>query len=169
MNPKSVKAYERLCAAYYNAGDFSKASDNCDQALTIDPTYLDAIAMKGQVEYRGRDYEDAVSTLEDCVAAETFEFQKDNSFSRNEECWLYLGLAKFTLARCGPENPDVDSKDTRGAVSILNDLLDWATTESVIRLARDGITRCATAFQGQYQTPTPKPTPTEKPTPILLP
>jgi tetratricopeptide (TPR) repeat protein len=164
-NPHSVKAYTRLCAAYFNLGDFTSASDNCDAALQIDPTYLDAIAMKGQVQYRGRDYEDAIDTLEGCVTRETQEFQKNPNFQRSEECWLYLGLSKYTLGRCVADEKDRNNPE--GATKIFTDLLDWAQTDVIIRTARDGINRCAYAFNGQYSTPTPRPSPTIPPTPIL--
>ncbi|HVO43766.1 MAG TPA: tetratricopeptide repeat protein [Aggregatilineales bacterium] len=165
-NPRSVKAYSRLCTAYFNSGDFKSASDNCDQALTIDPNYLDALAMKGQVLYRGRDYEDAIDTLDDCVLKEMDALNADPTFQRTEECWLYLGLAKYTLGRCDPVD-EKDAKYPQGAVAVFTDLLDWATTRVDIDTANDGIRRCNLAFQGKYVTPTPRPTPTERPTPIL--
>jgi tetratricopeptide (TPR) repeat protein len=164
-NPRSIKAYSRLCSAYFNTGEFTSAINNCDQALTIDSNYLDALSTKGQILYRNRRYEEAVATLDVCVLRETDLYNADPStFTRDEDCWMYLGLAKLMLGHCDVTDSS-DNAYPQGAIAIFTDFLNWASNRTYINTANDGISRCNTLLSAPNVRPTQPPKTPATPSP----
>lgn len=152
-NPKSVKAYTRLCQTYLAMGEPRDAADYCQQAIDIDPEYAPGWRWLGEVYHKSRNYEDAVDSLKTCADLETA--QGVSVESRDSTCWWLRGVGYFILGDCDRAMP------------ILDDVLTWATDEIAIRETTRTIDKCATAYQGLYVTPTPIPTATPRPTPIL--
>lgn len=153
LNKKSVKAYTRLCETYYRMGETNLARDNCETAITLDKDYTAAYKWLGQVLYTRRNYEDAIINFQECARQETNDpdLKKEDRFT---ECWYLRGLAYFLLGDCDKAMP------------VFNDMLEWAQDVNSIDKANTGIRKCATAYQGLYTTPTPRPTLTPPPPPI---
>src|SRR5262249_44429050 len=148
----SVKAYTRLCETYYRMGEPNMAKDNCASAINLDPNYTAAYKWLGQVHYTGRDYEDSIKDFETCT-----QQQQDANVAPDDrltECWYLPGLAWFILGYCNKAMP------------IFTELLQWTHDKNAIDKTNIGINKCATAYQGQYKTPTPQPPTPTRPPPI---
>jgi tetratricopeptide (TPR) repeat protein len=152
-NPRSVKAYTRICQTYLAKGEPRLAREYCQEATSIDPTSSQAWRWLGEVYHKSRNYEDAVEALRTCAQLE--ERQGIPKSLRDPTCWWLRGVGYFILGDCNT------------AIPILDDVLTWTTDEIAIRETRRTIEKCATAYQGLYRTPTPIPTSTPRPTPIL--
>lgn len=156
VNTKSVKAYTKLCQTYLAKSERSEtdillARQNCNKATKLDDQYSPAWRWLGEVQYRSRDYEDALDSLGKC-----YDLEKNlQPGQREEECWFLRGAAYFILDECDVARP------------ILEDVLSWATTNVAIEQSNIVINKCKDAYSGNYRTPTPKPSPAPKPTPIL--
>ncbi len=98
MDNKSVKAYTRKCAAYFNIGQTSQALENCKNATTLDPTFSEAWQWQGQVLYNRRDYEDALVAFQNCQKLENDSVAKGaiSSADRLPQCWYLQGLAYYS-------------------------------------------------------------------------
>lgn len=155
VNPNSVKAYTRLCETYLaknnQDSDRLDARDYCQKAISLDEGYALAWRWLGEVQHRSRNYEDAIDSLAKCV-----DLEKDlPPDERDAICWWLQAADQFILGYCDKAQP------------LLEDVLTWTTDPIAIRETRTVINKCATAYQGKYQTPVPIPTSTPKPTPIL--
>lgn len=66
IEPQNEQAFLRLCETYAEVGLFQEAEDFCDSALEIDPAYLSAHRMRGQLRYSRRNYEGAIESFQMC-------------------------------------------------------------------------------------------------------
>jgi tetratricopeptide (TPR) repeat protein len=153
-NPKSVKAYTRLCQTYLGKGDPKQARTYCLKATEIDSGYTQAWRWLGEVYHKSRDYEDAVEALKTCADQE--EAQGIPIESRDPTCYYLRGVGYFVMGDCTK------------AIPILDDVLTWSTDTIALRESRRALDKCAQdVYGGNYKTPTPIPTATPRPTPIL--
>lgn len=158
-NNRNVKAYTRICEALLAKSareqeDIRQARVNCETAIEIDPNYSPGWSRLGEVRHKSRDYEGAIESLRKCVALE-----KDlRPELRDARCWWLQAAGLFILgkARCDE------------AVELATDVLGWASADPVtFRQANEVINKCASAYEGNYKTPTPVPTATLPPAPIF--
>lgn len=152
-NPKSVKAYTRLCQAYLAKGEPKLARQYCMQATELDPGYTAAWRWLGEVYHKSRNYEDAVDAFAECQRQEIALGLPEDT--RDPTCWWLQGVGYFIQGQCDK------------AIPILEDVLKWTKDEIAIRETGRALLKCATAYEGTYSTPTPVPTATPRPTPIL--
>lgn len=66
LEPQNERAYLRLCETYAAVGLFQEAELYCDSALDIDPEYVSAHRMRGQLRYSRRNYEGAIESFQMC-------------------------------------------------------------------------------------------------------
>jgi tetratricopeptide (TPR) repeat protein len=152
-NPNSVKAYTRLCQTQLARGEPKLARQYCMKATEVDPGYTLGWRWLGEVYHKSRNYEDAVQAFAECQRQEiALGIPKEN---RTETCWWLQGVDYFILGDCDKARP------------ILEDVLSWTRDEIAVRESNRTLLKCATAYEGTYQTPTPVPSPTPRPTPIL--
>ncbi|MBE7511645.1 MAG: tetratricopeptide repeat protein [Anaerolineales bacterium] len=152
-NPKSVKAYTRLCQTYLAKGEPKLARQYCMEATEVDPGYTAAWRWLGEVYHKSRNYEDAVDAFAECQRQEiALGLPTD---ARDPTCWWLQGVGYFILGQCDR------------AIPLLEEVLRWTTDDIAIRETNRTLLKCATAYQGTYKTPTPVPTATPRPTPIL--
>lgn len=153
-NPRSVKAYTRMCQTYLAKGEPKLARQYCQQAIEIDPESSQAWRWLGEVYHKSRNYEDAVDALNQCADLE--QSQGIARDLRDPTCYWLRGAGWFIRGDCDR------------AIQILEDALSWMTDEIGIRESRKIIDKCAQdVYRGTYKTPTPIPSPTPRPTPIL--
>ncbi len=157
MNNKSVKAYTRKCAAYFNIGRTTQALESCKNATTLDPSYAEAWQWQGQVLYNRRDYEDALVALKTCQDLENASVTKGSISAADQlpQCWYLQGLAYYALDAKG------DTCKAK-AIPLFNEVLSFTTNTQAIKLTRIGMAECAALVPG-LATPTPLPqTPTPR-------
>jgi len=154
-NPRSVKAYTRLCQTYLQKGDPKTARTYCQKATTIDPTYIDAWRWLGEVYHKSRNYEDAVDSFLTCEKLS--DAQNIPKAQRDPTCWWLRAAGLYVLGNC------------TDAVKLVGDVLQWTNDNIAVTQSRIIIDKCQddAALRGVYQTPTPAPSPTPPPTPIL--
>ncbi|MBW4438617.1 MAG: tetratricopeptide repeat protein [Pleurocapsa minor GSE-CHR-MK-17-07R] len=92
MQPENARAYLRLCDAYFEARENQRATDYCQEAVTINPEYAQAWASLGQTQYSRRNYEGAIESFENCV-----RIAGDGADIR---CYYLRGLAHYYLGEC---------------------------------------------------------------------
>lgn len=93
MDSRNAKAMLRLCEAYTKVGQFSQAEGYCDDAITSNPTDDIAAAsyrQLGTVNFRRRNYEDAIKNFGECQKRGSTEIQ----------CFYLLGLSHYYLGQC---------------------------------------------------------------------
>lgn len=151
MNPGNAKAYLRLCQVYAGVDQarFDIAQPYCDAAIQIDPTYGDAYAQRGQMQYVRRNYEGAIESFEQCQA-----------YGSNKiECIYLLGFAHYRLDNCDE------------AWQITNEARPIAAAQGLTVIVEnidnilDAITQRCPGYAGQ-SVPTPLPPTPIPPTPI---
>jgi tetratricopeptide (TPR) repeat protein len=148
MNRRSIKAYVRLCQTYMQSGQFNLARDNCKTATSLDPDSTEAWRFLGEVMYRTRVYDEAVTAFAACTSREA----SLPPAQRQWQCWAYQGLAHERMQRCPRAFP------------LFYELLVWTTSAKAIELANTGLDLCG----GTVPTtplPSPPPVPTFTPDP----
>gem|GEM_PF-2493386 len=55
----------------YEAGDYRNALEECDNALTFDPNFIDAVYLKGMIYYRTASYKSSIEWLRKAVLQKT--------------------------------------------------------------------------------------------------
>ncbi len=96
MQPQNAKAFQRLCSTYIEIGDHHKAQGYCEDALTINPNYTDALRDLGHAEYSQRNYEGAIENFNQCAQLESSEPEADQDI----ECFYLRGLSYYYLGQC---------------------------------------------------------------------
>lgn len=96
--PDNVKAYTRKCYTYYLMGEYALSAETCRQAVQLDPSYAAAYQNLGRAEYRNRDYDAAIQSLETCSRLE--EEQGVPPEERSIDCVYVRGLALALSDRC---------------------------------------------------------------------
>lgn len=85
-DPKNPAYYNNLAAALSKIGDFQGAKVNCEKALDIDPSYVKAIAKKGDIEFLSKEYHKALDSYK-----QGLKIEPENAACKQ-------GLAKVTSA-----------------------------------------------------------------------
>ncbi len=152
MNSRSIKAYTRLCEAYYRMGETERAMDNCRTSIDLDKDYTLAHKWLGQIYYTRRNFEGSIEEFDTCIAQE--QAQNIAPEDRMVECYYLRGLALYYLDHC----PD--------AMAAFNDVLSWSHDTVAIEKTNAGIQLCLDRHPGEYQAPTAIP-PTQTPLPLV--
>jgi tetratricopeptide (TPR) repeat protein len=149
MQPENARAYLRLCDAYFEARENERATDYCQDAVTINPEYSQAWASLGQTQYSRRNYEGAIESFERC-----FELAGEDADIR---CYYLRGLAHYYLADC-TEAWDILS-DSVNRIRALNPAPD----NPVLLAAQEGLRLVTVSCPAYSNRPLPTAIP---PTPI---
>jgi len=155
MDNRSVKAYTRKCATYFNTGDTGRALSSCKNATILDPNYPEAWKWQGQVLYNQRDYEDATTAFETCRIQEQTAVNAKQILPVDQfpECWYLGGLTWYLRGKCEKAYP------------LFNEMLSFSNNDLAIKLTGQGIDYCS-KVDPSIKTPTPLPSPTVPPAPI---
>ncbi|MCX8043082.1 MAG: tetratricopeptide repeat protein, partial [Desulfobacterota bacterium] len=62
-----AQQYFNQAKKYYDEGNYSKAMETCDYALTFDPTFLDALTLKGMIYYQTGSYKNSLEWIRKAV------------------------------------------------------------------------------------------------------
>jgi tetratricopeptide (TPR) repeat protein len=125
-NRRSIKAYLRLCQTYMQTGEFNLAKDNCTTATTLDADATEAWRYLGEVLYRTRAYDEAITAFVQCTNRE----EALPTSERQWQCWAYQALSHERMQRCSEAYP------------LLYDLLIWSESADATRLANTGLDLC---------------------------
>ncbi len=158
MQPNNAKAYQRLCNAYIQLGDHRRAQGYCEDALALRPDYPDALRDLGQAQYSQRNYEGAIESFEQCMAAEADRAPVDQDI----ECSYIRGLAHYYLGDC-QEAWDILNDSINRRHLVTDDPADPVLSNTAHGL--ELITQNCTGFAGQLL-PTAIPPTAIPPTPI---
>jgi len=146
-----AKANLRLCQVYAGVDQarFDLAQPYCDTAIDIDPTYGDAYAQRGQMQYVRRNYEGAIESFNLCI----------ENGSDKIECEYLRGFAHYRLDDCD-QAWDISNDARQLAVE-----QNLPTIVTSIDQILDAITKRCSGYEDRA-VPTPAPAPTAPPTPI---
>ncbi|MBI5668115.1 MAG: tetratricopeptide repeat protein [Chloroflexi bacterium] len=94
LDPFNTKALLRLCETFSRIREDSQAEGYCEDAVRLDPNYMEAQRQLGVVRYNRRNYEGAVESLNTCLTLGTETRPPDI------QCYYINGLAHFYIADC---------------------------------------------------------------------
>lgn len=150
QNPRSVKAWARKCRTLFQQRDDANAQEACEQAISLNPSYVEAQFNLGRVQYTQSQFEPAIASFQACV--QLMDAQGWPLNERIPECYYFQGLAYYSLGNCSAAEP------------LLREALEVDDSERTRDLALMGLDLCAAAPPPQDDATTPPLTGTLAPT-----
>lgn len=128
-NQRSVKAWARKCRTLYQRRDDANAEEACEQAISLNPSNVEAQFNLGRVHYSQSNFVEAIISFEACVAL--MDAQGWPLSERIPECYYFQGFAQYSLGRCAQAEP------------LFRAALDVDDSERTRELALQGLDLCA--------------------------
>lgn len=94
LEPFNTKALLRLCETFSRIREDSQAEGYCEDAVNLDPNYMEAQRQLGVVRFNRRNYESAVESFNRCLALGTETKPPDI------QCYYIKGLAHYYISEC---------------------------------------------------------------------
>lgn len=91
MQPRNVRALLRQCEAYRKVGEFERALGLCQDAVRLDPTFIEAQYRLGTLMYNRREFQSALQAFQTCYDS--------NPTDLRLPCTYRLGLAHYYVAQ----------------------------------------------------------------------
>jgi tetratricopeptide (TPR) repeat protein len=90
----NTKALLRLCETFSRIREDSQAEGYCEDAVNIDPNYMEAQRQLGVVRFNRRNYEGAIESFDKCLALAT------DTQPADIQCYYIKGLSHYYISDC---------------------------------------------------------------------
>lgn len=94
IDPFNTKALLRLCETFSRIREDSQAEGYCEDAVSLDPNYMEGQRQLGVVRFNRRNYESAIESFNRCLALETENQPADI------QCYYIKGLSHYYISEC---------------------------------------------------------------------